>query len=818
MVYEFFQDTDDVVIENQFLHLRFLPPTAEIILTDKATGVEWRSNPADPSGDRIADVVTRQTMESQITLDYADNSGVGMILFSGLHSIEREAYEYEVIDNILEVRYTIGDIARSFRIPPAMPEDRMVTYLEKMEWGDRQFVESGYRLYNINNLRLNDDRNQLLADYPELARNNLFVLRGSTPDYMKEEIEGYFREAGYTYEDYFEDSMRYEVSGEAVKPAFSMTMRYILDGRSLVVNVPFDRIGYRPAYPVTQMTLLPFMGAGSDNEDGYIMVPDGSGALIYFNNGKQNQVPFSIRVFGWDEAMPRDVVVSDNKAAFPAFGIHKNGAALFCVIEEGSAYASVRADVAGRNSSWNRVYPVFSMVHGALMDIAGRNQRAVYLYEANLPVGESVTLRYTPCASPGYMGMAEEYRSWLLEKHPNLRNKNKTDGVPVAVEIVGAVNKTQHRFGLPFDLPLKLTSYKETQAMINDFAGFGWKNVYIKLNGWFNRSVEHTVPTKIKLINVLGSRRDFIGIIDTAAKNNYSVFPEVDFMFMRDVGLFSGFNLYSDASRYVSRERVQRYPFSFIWFGERTQWGKINYLARPAVVEKLIDNFFKRSAKLEINNVAFRNMGSKLAGDYNERRHVSREASMGKRQEKFEQLTQAGSEFIVNSGFVYSIPWASLVTDMLIDEQFFGITDAAIPFYQIVLHGLIPYTGRAINLAEDYTKNLLKTVESGAGLYFSFKTEETAILQETKFRQFYANEYAKWVGDANSLYRRFTQDFGHLYNQLITDHVILSHGVTITEYEDGTRVVVNASDNAWNFNGRNINANSYIVLRRGQGE
>jgi len=819
LMYEISEDAKaqkDVVLENNYLNLRFLPDTAEIILTDKSSGVQWRSNPPNPAADQMTDVVTRQLMESQFSLDYADNSGVGMTLQSGVYSVQRDAYEYEVVNGALEVRYTVGDLARNYRIPPAMNEERMNEYLDRMEDDERGIVESTYRLYDINNLRLNDDKDKLLAEFPELAKIKLWVLRVVSPDFMKEEAEESFKKAGYTMEDFVEDSMRYELSGGAIKPAFSIMLRYILDGKSLIVNVPFDKIGFRAAYPITQLTLLPFMGCGSTTDSGYMLVPDGSGSLIYFNNQKQNQLPYNIRVYGWDEAMPREAVISDNKALFPAFGIHKNGASLFCVIEEGSAYASVRADVSGRNSSWNIVYPFFDIVHGALMDIAGRNQRAVYLYEAALPEGENITLRYTPCAEPGYMGMAKEYRSWLINNYPVLQNRHVTDGVPAAVEIIGAVNKTQHRFGLPFDLPLKLTSYKETEGIIKDIANLGWKNVHVKLNGWFNRSVDHTVPTKIKLIDALGSKRDFEHIIITAEKDNFIVYPEVDFMFMRDVKAFSGFNLYSDAARFVNRERVQRYPYSFVWFGERKMWGKLNYLARPATTQRMISHFQKQAESYKIHNIAFRNMGSKLAGDYHERRHVSREASMLMRQKKFEELYKADKKIIVNSGFVYAVPWTSIITDMIITEHSFGITDTSVPFLPIVLHGIVPYTGRAINLAEDYTKNLLKTIESGAGLYFSFMEEETAELQETKFRQFYANEYKKWSGDANTLYKKFNADFGHLYNQMIVNHVILAPDVTITEYEDGTRVVVNASDNDYTFNGNNLSADTYTVIRKGQ--
>ncbi|MDR3020213.1 MAG: DUF5696 domain-containing protein, partial [Treponema sp.] len=305
-------------------------------------------------------------------------------------------------------------------------------------------------------------------------------------------------------------------------------------------------------------------------------------------------------------------------------------------------------------------------------------------------------------------------------------------------------------------------------------------------------------------------------IVSAAEEKQFDLFPEVDFMFMKDVRPFDGFNLYRDAARYVSRKRVEKYPYSFVWFGERNRWGKLNYLARPATTMRIMDTFFAKAAPLGLRNIAFRSMGSRLAGDYNEKRHISREASMKLRQERFEKLTNSGTKIMVNAGHVYSVAWADIIVDMAIDCHGFGITDTAVPFYQIALSGLVPYTGRAINLAEDYTKNLLKTIESGAGLYFSFMAEETVELQETKFRQFYANEYHKWIGDADALYRRFASDFAGLYNQAINDHIILAPGVTVTVYENGTRVVVNASDNPWDYSGRILETDSYIVLRQGE--
>ena len=818
VIYENDGSTEDIVLENYFLHLRFLPRTAEIILTDKASGAQWRSNPLDAANDPLADTVTKYFMGSQFSLEYADSAGVGMTLYSGINSVALGIYGYELADNALEIHYSIGDIARSYIIPPAAAEQRMLTFLEKMERDDRRKVEASYRLYDINNLRTGDDKSRLLADYPDLGRTKMYVLRDTTQDYMKETMEDLFARAGYTYDDYYEDASRHTPSGGDEKPAFNITLRYTLDARSLILSVPFDKIAYRTAYPITQLTLLPFMGAGGVNDKGYMLVPDGSGALIYFNNGKQNQISYNNNVYGWDEAMPRDAVINDNRAPFPAFGIQKNGNALLCVIEEGSSYGGVRADVSGRSSSWNNVYPFFTMVHGAVIDISGRSDRSVYLYEKGLPEGESITLRYTPCAGDGYSGMAKQYRSWLMNRYPALSGRKEgggAGGVPIAIEIPGAVNKTRHRLGIPFDLPLKLTSYKEAQGMIEDFAQWGWKNTRIKLTGWFNHSVDHSVPNKIKLPGELGSKKDLKNMLSAAEKNGYAVFPEVDFLYMRDVKPFDGFSLYRDAARYVNRKRIEKYPFSFVWFGERVRWGKLSYLARPAYMMSLIDNFSRKMPALGLRNIAFRNLGARLAGDYHEKRTVSREASLRMRQEKLAELKKLKTGVLVNTGYAYAVPWADFITDMALDDQSFGITDASVPFYPMALHGLVPYTGPAINLAEDYTKNLLKTVESGAGLYFSFMREETSVLQETKFRQFYANEYDKWSPDANALYRKFTADFAGLYDQAIVNHVILAEGLTWTEYEDGTVVIVNYRENAATHGGVDIGARSYTVVRWG---
>jgi hypothetical protein len=57
------------------------------------------------------------------------------------------------------------------------------------------------------------------------------------------------------------------------------------------------------------------------------------------------------------------------------------------------------------------------------------------------------------------------------------------------------------------------------------------------------------------------------------------------------------------------------------------------------------------------------------------------------------------------------------------------------------------------------------------------------------------------------------KDFNGLFNQAITDHVILADGVTMTVYEKGTRVIVNISDFPWDYDGVTIGAYNYMVIK-----
>ena len=70
-----------------------------------------------------------------------------------------------------------------------------------------------------------------------------------------------------------------------MRPAvFNVNIIYRLDGDKLVVEVPLNEIEYKDNYPIYYLNVLPYFGAGGVEDEGYMLVPEGGGAFINFNN------------------------------------------------------------------------------------------------------------------------------------------------------------------------------------------------------------------------------------------------------------------------------------------------------------------------------------------------------------------------------------------------------------------------------------------------------------------------------------------------------------------------------------------------------
>lgn len=803
-VYSYGDLEEEVVLENDNLEFHFFPETTQFQIVKKSTGYIWHSNPENTSdqGGFIKE------LESTITLRYNTESGSKTLLNNFGLSIEKGNYSYEIKDNTIKVNYTIGNVNKVHYIPKAVPASRFLEFFDKMSKSAQSQISMSYRIYDLNKLRKTDDKDALIAAYPDLVNEPVYVMMDGTPDYLIEMAEEKFAEVGYTPQDYEIDAARYETSSSKDIPIFNISIVYELTDDGFEVTIPLQEIAFKQKYPIVEIRLLPFFGAGGKSDEGFMFVPDGSGAIINFNNNKQSQNSYKSDMYGWDYALNRDSLVDENRANMPIFGISNNDSSFICILEEGNSYAYVEAGVSGSSHDYNYAAASYNLIHSEIMDISAKSDRTVRMFEESLP-NEDLKQKYILLDDEDYVSMATVYREYLINKYPTMTKKIVSD-YPVAVEIIGAIDRTKHYMGMPVRRPYELTSYKEALGIIKELKEAGFTDLSINYNGWFNGGILHKAPNRVKLISELGSKKDFNKLISYAKDNNVNLFLATSIQFVYNNSMTDNFVGVRDSAKYVNRKLVELVPYNPVYYGKEEGLYQYN-LAKPSYYLKNIDNYANDISKYKANSIAFNDIGMVLSADYDRKDIVSREQAKNMQIEKLESLSSDGYNLMVRSGNMYAVPYVDFIIDVNLATKGYNIIDEEIPFYQIALHGLVSYAGTPINLSPNYEKNLLKTVETGAGLQFCVMDADIFDLQDSRYTEYYSSDFNELKDEAAKLYKRMKADFGHLSNQFITDHQKLAVGVYMTEYEDGTQVIVNYNERAYTHKGKEVPAKDYIV-------
>ncbi len=804
-VYSYDEITEkEVVIENDNLELHFFPETTQFYVLKKSTGHIWRSNPENTSDQGGF----KKELESTFTLRYNTESGSKTLLNNYGLSIEKGNYSYEIKDNSIKVDYTVGNVNKIYYIPKAVPQSRFLEFYDKMSKSAQSQISMSYRTYDLNKLRKTDDKDALIAAYPDLEVEPVYVLMDGTPDYLIEMAEEKFAEAGYTAEDYEIDAARYGSSSTEEIPVFNISIIYELTDDGFEVQIPLKDIEYKNNYPIVEIRPLPYFGAAGKTDEGFIFVPDGSGAIINFNNQKQSQNNYKSDLYGWDYALSRDAVIDENRANMPIFGLSNNGSSFLCILEEGNSYSYVEAGVSGSSHDYNYVAANYNLIHDEIMDITAKSDRTVRMFEEKLP-DEELKQRYILLDDDDYVSMATAYREYLMDRFP-MMSKNTESDFPVAVEIIGAIDRTKHYMGVPVRRPYELTSYEEALGIIKELKEAGFTDLSINYNGWFNGGILHKAPNKVKLVSELGSKKDFRKLVNYANDNDVNLFLATSIQFVYNNSSTDNFIAVRDSAKFVNRKLVELTPYNPVYYGVEDDLYVYN-LAKPGYYMKNFDNYANGITKYNANGIAFNDIGMILSADYNRKNIVSREQVKNMQMEKLEELSSNGYNLMVRSGNMYAVPYADFIIDLNLRTKGYNIIDEEIPFYQIALHGLVSYAGTPINLSPNSETNLLKTIETGAGLQFCFMEAETFDLQDSRYTKYFSSDFRVLKDDATILYNKMKTDFGHLNNQFITDHQKIAKGVYMTQYEDGTQVIVNYNERAYTHKGNDVPAKDYFV-------
>ena len=803
-------DSKAIVMENDEMLFEMDAATTHFKVTEKATGRVWYSNPENADKDTVAIASGRNLMQATAVVTYTNSAGsIDMDNYS--YSIENGNFQIEQPEeNVVTVRYAIGKIEREFMIPTAITKERFEAFLGAVKKSTQRKISSNYSLYEPEKLDKRENKDEIIALYPEVLNQPLYILNEGTTENNKKKLEEYFQEAGYNADEHAIDQQLVAGSRETNGPVFNVVMNYRLTGKDLIVEVPYSEIRYRADYPITSLTVLPMFGAMDASQEGFIFVPEGGGAIIRYNNGKLKQNAYYANVYGWNYSTYRNEVINETRSSYPVFGMTNNGSSFLCMIEGASSYASILADISMRNNSYNWARAKYTMLHYDQYNVSSKTSTLVFMYEKELPQ-DTIIQRYRFIDSDSYVDMANAYGEYLRENEL-MSEAKASEEMPVSVELVGAIDKTVVKFGLPIDSVVAVTTFSEAEAIIQEIKDAGVNNLNIRMSGWMNGGVKQQVLSKVKVLKELGGQKAMEQLIAAAREMGVSLYFDGITCFAYDSGVLEGFNAFSDAARYATREQVRIYPYDQITYLSDDFYEPF-YLVKPAYAKEGTDNLIAALAKSGAYGVAFRDIGYLLSGDYNPKDTVTREEVKALNIQSMEDAKAAGQKVMIRAGNDYAVPYADIITDVDLTGTKYSILDQMVPFYQIAVHGMKDYTGEPLNISGDYVQEFLRCVEYGAGLNFTFMAEDGRVLQDTRHSTLFGASYEAWKEEMLAMVSKYQQDMEGLNQQRIVSHEMLTEDVSVTGYEDGTKVYVNYSADVYTNGGVTVDARSYTVER-----
>ena len=816
IVYGYEGNAKTLVMENDRLLFEMDPATTQFTVTDKKSGKVWNSNPAGRDADPVARGVNKEALSSTLNVTYT-TSGGEVELNNYTYSIQNQ--NYEVIqgeDGSIRVDYSIGKIEKKYIVPIAITKERYDAFTSQMSKKNKKQVSGNYSLYEPEKLDKKENKEEIIARYPSVVDQALYILKSDTSSTNKGKLEGLFAEVGYNEEEYAIDM---ELVAEAKSnngPVFNASVVYRLDQEELIVEVPYDSLRCEGDYPMSYISVLPYFGAGGTDQEGYMLLPEGGGALINYNNGKLSQSAYYANLYGWDYATERKEVISETRNAFPVFGMGQPDGSFICVIEGASSYAGINADIAGRFNNFNFVYAKYNVIHYDRFNVSNRTASLLYMYETAIP-DDTVVQRYFFTDSDSYVDMANVYGAYL-RRNPELRQELASEDVPVNVELVGAIDKKVPKLGMPIQSIVALTTFDQADAIISELKEGGIKDLNVRMAGWANGGVRQKVLTGIHTLNELGGESGMKKLIAGAKEKGVDLFFDGISCFAYDSGLLEGFLPFSNAARFTTREQAILYNYDIVTY-QQADWSGMDtyYLVRPEYARKCAENLINGLNDRGAAGVAFRDIGNLLSADYYAQNTVTREQVKAMNVQTLRDAVDKGLKISIKEGNDYAIPYADMITDMNLTGNTYAIIDRRIPFYQIALHGMKDYTGESINLAGDHQTALLECAEYGAGLNFTFMKEDTTVLQDSKYSSYRAASYDRWKDILLPTILRYQSEMAGLNRQTIVDHDQLTEEISVTTYADGTKVYVNYSSRDYKEGGTVIPARDYKV-ERGNGQ
>ncbi|MBP5551361.1 MAG: hypothetical protein J6X93_04860 [Bacilli bacterium] len=570
-----------------------------------------------------------------------------------------------------------------------------------------------------------------------------------------------------------------------------------IDGGKLTVSIPYESITevtvgtLNPKnYKLKSIILFPYLGSENYEINGYCFIPDGSGALIRYNDHKSSTA-YIKKLYGDDYSFtdyPQSSNIKENGVlSLPIYGVNHgyNQAAFLCQVEDGYGSAELHSypymySLIPVNTSFFKYYVKDTFT------VKMSTSTMTLLNEEPYPCNYKLSYTFLNGNSANYVGMANTYRESLGLDQTTEADNN----IPLRLEFLGLDYKPG-LFGKNF---VKMTSFSEALDIIRDLEDNNVNNFNITYLGWNRGGYFTKGATNAKAAYLLGGKAKLKKLSSYISEKGY----DIDYTVNPYVS-----NNYGAGSKNV--KKIGLSPFEVTQKSSLEQTG---YYVLPTDLASIINKKANRYARLGITNLKLDNLN--VAYSYRYKANAVYRTQM---------IDQVANELSKLDGYKisaekpnsYLLKYLTNYYSAFYESNKFIYETDSIPFMSILLSGVINQYMPSINYISDYDLAILRMIEYNIYPSFIITHEEAYDLRYTNYEYLNSTQYDLWKDLMIRMYTKTNDALSSVIGARLTAHSYVDNGVSKCSYSNGVTIYVNYNNKNVNVDGVSLTPYSYLV-------
>lgn len=591
-----------------------------------------------------------------------------------------------------------------------------------------------------------------------------------------------------------EEMIRYGLT--LIDIGFALEVTLTEDG--LQAHVPFESIVENNPDEVLLSSIILFPALGATHMDdipGYMVLPEGSGALIrYEDNEGASIAPFTERFYGGNYGLfeARDSVLN-YALSMPIFGaVHGvNQNAMLAILEEGALNARLVAMPNGAlNTPYNLIFTKVDYRQAFTQFFTTDRSASAIRQLQSSTTDTTIQYQFLDGDDANYVGIGSAYRGYLMDNGALVQQSPRTD-VPIHIEYFMSDSESTF-FGSRI---VATSTVDDVTAMYDELVAAGVAAQHVVLTGWNDGGFSGRLPIGWDTERKLGSRRDFEALIDHIRSTNPVTLTN---NFVMASANTDGVRYRSDVARGVNRFKLE-WECDVCVVEDR-------YLLYPEASRDFALAYLDEFQDLGVN-VRLSMLGSTLFSAY--------DSGFLLREDAYRTYLDVMEAYDGMGNYVHPFAYAFGYTDAYYNAPLYNSQlkyyDDLVPLLQVVLHGTMDLFGPHLNYNSLGREQVLALIDFGVQPSFVLTKTPSSALKNTDSSELFTTEYALWKNSIVDNYTYINDALRHVDGALITARTVLDPGIVRIEYSNGVTIHVNYTSTAYDLGTTIVPALDYVV-------